>query len=99
MSNQPFQPPDEFESLLSTQKRSNSDLERDLTELSTDSRQALADNQRTMKKFFGILLVAGLAFGAITAVGVVYFMQWLRSTTFSEPQKPNQSLVETSARS
>lgn len=74
-------------------------MERDLAELSEDSRQAVANNQRTMKQFFGILLVMGLALGAVTAVGVVYFMQWLRSTTFSEPQRPNQSWVETPRRS
>lgn len=91
MSPQPFQPPDEFESLLSTQRRSNPDLERDLAELSEDSRRAVAENQRTMQKFFGILVVIGLALGAVTAVGVVHFIQWLRSTTFSEPQQPNQS--------
>lgn len=51
MSPQPFQPPDEFESLLSTQHRTNTDLERDLAELSEDSRRAVADNQRTMQKF------------------------------------------------
>lgn len=96
MSPQPFQPPDEFESLLSTQRRSNSDLERDLAELSEESRRAVAENQRTMQKFFGILLVVGLALGAVTAVGVVHFIQWLRSTTFSEPQRPNQSWVNTS---
>lgn len=98
MSPQPFQSPDEFESLLSTQRRTNSDLERDLAELSDDSRRAVADNQRTMQKFFGILLVVGLAFGAVTAVGVVHFIQWLRSTTNSEPQQPNQSWVNTSQR-
>lgn len=90
------QPPDEFDPLLPNQQRSNRDLERDLAELSADSRRAVADNQRTMKKFFGILLVFGLAFGVVTAVGVVYFIQWLRSTTFSEPQRPNQSWVDTS---
>ncbi|KAI9130808.1 hypothetical protein [Acaryochloris sp. CCMEE 5410] len=98
MSPQPFQPPDEFESLLSTQHRTNTDLERDLAELSEDSRRAVADNQRTMQKFFGILLVVGLALGAVTAVGVVHFIQWLRSTTNSEPQPPNQSWVDTSER-
>ncbi|WP_299403430.1 hypothetical protein [Acaryochloris sp. IP29b_bin.148] len=91
MSQQPFQPPDELESLLSTQRRSNAELERDLAELSEESRRAVAANQRTMKRLFGILLVMGLALGAVTSVGVVYFMQWLRSTTFSEPQRPNQS--------
>lgn len=96
MSPQPFQPPDEFESLLSTQRRTNADFERDLAELSEDSRRAVADNQRTMQKFFGILLVVGLALGAVTAVGVVHFIQWLRSTTNSEPQPPNQSWVDTS---
>jgi len=96
MSPQPFQPPDELETLLSTQRRSRNDLERDLAELSEDSRRAVADNQRTMQKFFGILLVVGLALGAVTAVGVVYFIQWLRSTTFSEPQRPNQSWVDNS---
>lgn len=96
MSHQPFQPPDEFESLRSTQRRSNTDLERDLAELSEDSRRAVADNQRTMQKFFGILLAVGLALGAVTAVGVVHFIQWLRSTTNAEPQQPNQSWVNTS---
>ena len=96
MSPQPFQPPDELETLLSTQRRSRNDLERDLAELSEDSRRAVADNQRTMQKFFGILLVVGLALGTVTAVGVVYFIQWLRSTTLSEPQRPNHSWVDNS---
>lgn len=95
MSPHPFQPPDEFES-LSIPRRSNTDLERDLAELSEDSRRAVAENQRTMQKFFGILVVIGLALGAVTAVGVVHFIQWLRSTTFSEPQRSNQSWVDTS---
>ncbi len=91
MSNRPFQPPDDFESLLSTQRKSSSELDRDFSQLSEDSRRAVADNQRTIKKFFGILLIAGLALGGVTSIGVVYFMQWLRSTTFSEPQTPTQS--------
>jgi|GEM_PF-2586270 len=90
------QPPNEFDPIRPNQQRSDLDLERDLAELSADSRRAVADNQRTMKKFFGILMILGLAFGVVTAVGVVYFMQWLRSTTFSEPQRPNQSWVDTS---
>lgn len=90
------QPPNEFDPLLPKQQRSDPDLERDLAELSADSQRTVADNQRTMKKFFGILMICGLAFGVVTAVGVVYFMQWLRSTTFSEPQRPNQSWVDTS---
>lgn len=93
MSNQPFQP-DDYESLLPSRGRSSAEMEQDLAELSEESRRSVAHNQRTMQKFFGILLVGGLALGTVTAVGVVHFIQWLRTITFSEPQQPSQSWSE-----